>query len=309
MRTFEIAEDVLEAGLASSSVRDWARLVMEEEESNSTDAWRRLRALTSTSADIPSATLHALAGAMLVRWGDGADTSISLDAVSAELFSLGSECFGEPVLGAWLAGAAVGMAEEMSVGWAAEMHTLAWRLGLSCPPASTRNENSYLELLIETEYTPMGVVLSAHLAPIRLALCAHLKEICRPNVADLLSIVEANSFASLAMAAAAEKRTQATEHYVDCLEAALSPAALRWKGGASTDEDIGLLESINIMWIDDYLSNPASCGADALLAVDNTERALELWGTAIAFHGRQDMADKELALVRGIVRRVEEALG
>jgi hypothetical protein len=304
MRVSDLAEDLLDNDVPVLALRAWAQSVVADGELDNGAAMRALYAAAEDAADAYSEVSRIVAGAYMVRWGSEADRPIEVRDVVAPLMALADEHRGDPLIGRWLAEAALTVADEMAPGGAVEMHTLVWRCALAHATLPAPVVAFYVQQLVYTDQTGHGVVLDAHLAPIRLAAVERLKTMLPDGPRLLLNVVQAHAYADLAVASAAERRAQATEHYVDRIEETLAPAIEHWRHDAQTPDDQAFLTAINLWWRDAYLADPLLRAADALLAAARGCRAVRVLERAVEMGTDGDTNMKELRLLKTIFARV-----
>jgi hypothetical protein len=219
-----------------------------------------------------------------------------------QLTRLSAECY-EPILGYWIAGAALALTNQLAPAYAAEMQMLAWRLGRRLENASFGVVDFYVDQLLKAE--DHSVPLAGYLASARRDLAQHLRlfdvaefdlrlRIVGLECASELALDAANDGRALGVVYHAESATQ-TAQEITSIATELENADTS-DGTAASDSD-----GTEAVWIRERAGTLTRTVADTYLIANRPAKALETLELACRIHA-YDGSREDLALIARVLQ-------
>jgi hypothetical protein len=199
-----------------------------------------------------------------------------------------------PIVGLWIAEAALGLVHRLRTAYAAEMDVLAWRQGLSITAQDDFLSSFFLRALADETTRIDNVYAAAYVAPVRLALVDHLIPNLNGRYRILCLLVKAQAAAALALVDAQDQRQQGVRfHSKYCLERineGVETFAALELAGASEDAYEMLRMKPGRVWFD----GPLEEVADALLLVGENALAINMLRFQLGIHAISEDAEVKL---------------
>lgn len=217
-----------------------------------------------------------------------------------ELTRLSADCY-EPILGYWIAGAALALTNELAPAYAAEMQMLAWRLGRRLESASFRVAGFYVDQLLKAE--GHSVPLAGYLAPARRDLAQHLHLFDVAEFDLSLRLVELECASELALDAANDGRALGVVYHAETatqMAQKIASIATELENADTSDDtddtDTSDSDGSEAMWMRERAGTLTRTVADTYLIVNRPAKALETLELAHRIHD-YDGSREDLALI------------